>query len=219
MDKYLETGHKYIGRAIEKFESPLLLRPDKSVIPVSAKLDIKYLHHGDIKTTNSDVRITSFFGKRFINGGNKKHYGVDFGIWEGAVVVPMKSGVVSFHGHNDHVWGYYALIKHSDGSESIYCHLLPHDFLYRSLEGTRVTQQEPIGKVGKSGWNGLYVTKADGTKEKMRYRVHLHVGIRVIEEIDKPRKYKATVMPRIDPDNKQITHNYYDIYEIWRNNE
>lgn len=50
------------------------------------------------------------------------------------------------HGH----WGYghYIIIRHADGSETLYAHL---SAIYVSL-GQTVAQGEPVGAIGCTGW-------------------------------------------------------------------
>ncbi|XVJ50597.1 MAG: M23 family metallopeptidase [Vampirovibrio sp.] len=82
-----------------------------------------------------------------VTGKMRPHTGVDFGADAGTAIVAAKSGIVSF----SNVKGGYGNcieIKHDDGTETLYGHMLEPSPL---KEGQVVVQGTQIGKVGSTG--------------------------------------------------------------------
>lgn len=94
--------------------------------------------------------ITSRFGRRTDPqlGGQQDHTGTDFSVATGTPVRAMGSGVVSTVRFNEKVvngkkkgYGHYMVIKHNDGSTSLYGHLLGGTLL---PVGTQVVAGETV---------------------------------------------------------------------------
>jgi murein DD-endopeptidase MepM/ murein hydrolase activator NlpD len=92
--------------------------------------------------------ISSPFGE--YRGGNSYHYAIDidgFGRY-GAPVVASASGTVVLVASLDWGFGTYIIIRHADGSETVYAHL---SAVYVS-QGQTVGQGEQIGAIGCTGY-------------------------------------------------------------------
>jgi len=92
--------------------------------------------------------ISSPFGE--YRGGNSYHYAIDidgFGRY-GAPVVASASGTVVLVASLDWGFGTYIIIRHADGSETLYAHLSD---VYVS-QGQTVGQGEQIGAIGCTGY-------------------------------------------------------------------
>ena len=82
------------------------------------------------------------------------HKGVDIGASGGTAVTAAASGQVVLSTYRDNGYGNYIIVRHSDGSETLYAHLLER---YVVL-GQYVNQGEVVGAVGCSGWcNGNHL--------------------------------------------------------------
>ena len=94
-------------------------------------------------------RISSEYGYRTnpISGAYALHTGVDIAADEGTDIVAAYSGVVKDTGTGVKR-GKYVLMKHSDGSETLYCHcskiLVEEDDVIRA--------GEVVAQVGSTGW-------------------------------------------------------------------
>lgn len=92
--------------------------------------------------------ISSYFGES--RGGSSYHLAIDidgFGRY-GAPVVAAASGTVVLGSNLDWGLGTYLIIRHTDGSETVYAHL---SSIYVG-QGQAVAQGEQIGSVGCSGY-------------------------------------------------------------------
>lgn len=92
--------------------------------------------------------ISSYFGE--YRGGNSYHLAIDidgFGRY-GAPVVASASGTVVLVASLDWGYGTYIIIRHADGSETVYAHL---SAVYVS-QGQTVGQGEQIGAIGCTGY-------------------------------------------------------------------
>ncbi len=92
--------------------------------------------------------ISSYFGE--YRGGNSYHMGVDidaFGRY-GAPVVAAASGTVVLVASMDWGLGTYIIIRHADGSETVYAHL---SAVYVA-QGQSVAQGAQIGAIGCTGY-------------------------------------------------------------------
>jgi len=92
--------------------------------------------------------ISSPFGEN--RGGNSYHYAIDidaFGRY-GAPVVASASGTVVLVANLDWGYGTYIIVRHADGSETVYAHL---SAVYVS-QGQAVSQGEQIGAIGCTGY-------------------------------------------------------------------
>ena len=88
--------------------------------------------------------LNSLFGSRW--GGY--HEGIDIGARSGTGVGSAASGQVVLAVYGDYGYGNYIIVRHGDGSETLYAHL---SAIYVGL-GQGVGQGEAIGAVGCSGW-------------------------------------------------------------------
>ena len=92
--------------------------------------------------------ISSPFGE--YRGGNSYHYAIDidaFGRY-GAPVAASASGTVVLVVNLDWGYGTYIIVRHADGSETVYAHL---SAVYVS-QGQTVGQGEQIGAIGCTGY-------------------------------------------------------------------
>jgi murein DD-endopeptidase MepM/ murein hydrolase activator NlpD len=92
--------------------------------------------------------ISSYFGE--YRGGNSYHLAVDidaFGRY-GAPVVAAASGTVVLGSNLDWGLGNYLIIRHADGSETVYAHL---SSIWVN-QGQAVAQGEQIGAIGCTGY-------------------------------------------------------------------
>ncbi|MBI1874390.1 MAG: M23 family metallopeptidase [Acidobacteria bacterium] len=96
-------------------------------------------------------QVTSRFSRRRLHPIDriyKAHFGVDYRAPEGAAVVAVAGGVVSFAGMSG-ASGRMVRIRHASGYESSYLHL---SSIARGLQaGSHVEQNEQIGRVGSTG--------------------------------------------------------------------
>jgi len=106
------------------------------------------------------ARASGFGLKRIINGEPRApHTGVDFSVPAGTPVLAYNTGLVALA--EEHFFGGKSLVlDHGEGLYTMYFHL--QESLVRP--GQRVTQGEPIGRVGSTG-------RATGP--------HLHWGVRL----------------------------------------
>ena len=88
--------------------------------------------------------VNSQFGPRW--GGF--HSGIDIGAPYGTAVGAAAGGQVVLTVYSDVGFGYHVVIRHDDGSETLYAHL---SAIYVGL-GQYVAQGEAIGAVGCTGW-------------------------------------------------------------------
>ena len=88
--------------------------------------------------------LNSRFGPRW----GSFHSGIDIGAAYGTGVASAASGQVVLASYSGYGYGYYVIVRHSDGSETLYAHL---SAIYVSL-GQYVGQGETVGAVGCTGW-------------------------------------------------------------------
>lgn len=82
------------------------------------------------------------------------HKGIDIGANAGTAVTAAASGQVVLSTYSDNGYGSYIIVRHADGSETLYAHLSER---YVEL-GQYVGQGEVIGAVGCTGWcNGNHL--------------------------------------------------------------
>ena len=117
--------------------------------------------------------MTSPFGNREtgVAGETKFHNGVDLAAPEGIPVYASRSGVVTQAAYNT-TNGYYVSIRHGDGFNSFYLHMLR----YTVSVGQWVSQGDIIGYVGRTG---------------LTTGSHLHYGITKDGEYVNPAAYLA----------------------------
>ena len=89
------------------------------------------------------IKITSIFGPRWGRG----HYGTDLDLETGDPVYSGFDGIVRVKSYDRYGWGYYVLVRHKNGLESLYGHL--------SKQLVEVGQELKAGDVlGKGGSTG-----------------------------------------------------------------
>ncbi len=88
--------------------------------------------------------LNSRFGPRW----GSFHSGIDIGAAAGTSVGAAASGKVVLAAYSNYGYGNYVIVRHADGSETLYAHL---SRIYVSL-GQQVGQGEAIGAVGCTGW-------------------------------------------------------------------
>lgn len=92
--------------------------------------------------------ISSSFGERTLEGDQEMHYGVDIVAPQGTVVRAARAGrVLESRADLERGWGWTVVLEHPDGWITRYAHLSAN--LVRA--GERVTQGQPIGRVGNTG--------------------------------------------------------------------
>jgi murein DD-endopeptidase MepM/ murein hydrolase activator NlpD len=89
-------------------------------------------------------RVNSGFGPRW----GSFHEGIDIGAGAGTAVAAAASGQVVLAVWGNYGYGSYVIVRHSDGSETLYAHL---SSIYVSVR-QQVGQGEVIGAVGCTGW-------------------------------------------------------------------
>jgi murein DD-endopeptidase MepM/ murein hydrolase activator NlpD len=88
--------------------------------------------------------LNSRFGPRW----GSFHSGIDIGAGYGTGVSAAASGQVVLASYSGYGYGNYIIVRHGDGSETLYAHL---SSIWVSL-GQYVAQGEIIGAVGCTGW-------------------------------------------------------------------
>ena len=76
------------------------------------------------------------------------HKGIDLGADYGSGIAAAASGQVILSTYSDNGYGNYVIVRHDDGSETLYAHMSER---YVSL-GQYVNQGEILGAVGCTGW-------------------------------------------------------------------
>jgi murein DD-endopeptidase MepM/ murein hydrolase activator NlpD len=88
--------------------------------------------------------LNSRFGPRW----GSFHSGIDIGAAGGTSVAAAASGKVVLASYSNYGYGNYVIVRHGNGSETLYAHL---SRIYVSM-GQQVGQGETIGTVGCTGW-------------------------------------------------------------------
>ena len=114
---------------------------------------------------SSSYTVSQEFGTRThpVTGQEVTHYGVDLATGYGVPVYAVADGTVEQAGYNE-VYGNHIVVRHEDGSTSLYGHL--SGFYVEA--GDTVVQREHIGHVGDSG---------------MATGAHLHLELRNAENM------------------------------------
>ena len=97
-----------------------------------------------------ELRITSYFGWRTLQGVRDYHYGIDLAAPVGREIYASDHGVVAFAGTLSGIsasYGKLVIIDHQNGYRSYYAHL--SEFAVKT--GDTVYAGDPIGKVGMTG--------------------------------------------------------------------
>lgn len=88
--------------------------------------------------------MTSNFGRR---GGRRYHYGIDLKAYTGDTIYAAFDGKIRVKAYEGKGYGYYLVIRHVNGLETVYGHL--SKFLVK--ENQFVKSGEPIGLAGNTG--------------------------------------------------------------------
>ena len=155
----------------EKVSEEIILQPIAKIIdegtrtkPVTASKD-KY-----IWPLKEDFVITDTFGGRTVYGSFSYHYAIDLAANRATPIYAADGGVVTEAGSKSS-YGYYVLIRHDNGQETLYAHMLNEPVV---SVGERVYQGQQIGEVGMTGYATGY---------------HLHFEVRVNGERVDPLDY------------------------------
>ncbi len=114
--------------------------------------------------------LTDTFGGRTVFGKYSYHYAIDIAVPGGTPIYAANGGVVT-KAERSSSYGYYCMIKHDNGQETLYAHMRSEPFV---SVGERVYQGQQIGEVGMTGYATGY---------------HLHFEIRIDGEKVDPLKY------------------------------
>jgi murein DD-endopeptidase MepM/ murein hydrolase activator NlpD len=126
------------------------------------------------------IKITSIFGPRWGRG----HYGTDLDLETGDPVYSGFDGIVRVKSYDRYGWGYYVLVRHKNGLESLYGHL--------SKQLVEVGQELKAGDIlGKGGSTG----RSTGS--------HLHYELRYRGLPFDPQKVYD--FPNVDIRSKNLT--------------
>lgn len=95
------------------------------------------------------ARVSSGFGYRLdpFTGAKSFHSGIDLSAKAGTPIRAAKAGKVSMVGY-DGVSGYYVKLKHDDGYDTFYCHMLKQSSV---KTGQKIRRGQIIGLVGSTG--------------------------------------------------------------------
>lgn len=93
----------------------------------------------------SSGELTSGYGWRW----GRMHNGIDIGAPVGTDIHAWKSGEVIFSGNANDGYGNKIIIRHDDGSETLYAHIMDGGLLVQ--EGQRVNQGQHIAEMGSTG--------------------------------------------------------------------
>ena len=133
---------------------PKIIDEGTKTKPVTASKD-KY-----IWPIKAHFQLTDTFGSREVNGSYSYHYAIDLAARPGTPIYAADGGVV-IKAERNASYGYYVVIQHDNGQETLYAHMRSEPLV---SVGERVYQGQQIGEVGMTGY-------ATGD--------HLHFEIRV----------------------------------------
>lgn len=105
---------------------------------------------------NGNVKLTSPFGNRILNGTADYHKGVDLvgvddnrviapcdGVIGSSAIVPQSSGDLTWQ------WGNYVRLDTSDGLHIFMCHMASRNV----VAGQKVKRGDPLGVMGNTGYS------------------------------------------------------------------
>ena len=110
----------------------------KGMVPANFKVDLR----GFVMPTPSR-KITSRYGPRW----GRSHKGLDVKVYVGDTIVAAFDGKVRVVKYDRNGWGYYVLIRHNNGLETLYGHLSKQ----LVTENQIVKAGQPIGLGGNTG--------------------------------------------------------------------
>lgn len=154
-------------RFVQQVAASAAIQADAADAPVGSSL-VMYQASEAWVCPVEDYEISSGYGWRDdpFTGALSFHSGVDFACAEGQAVVAVQDGVIERNYLSDS-YGYCILIRHADGSITLYAHL---QYAF-ARQGEWVSAGEQIGTVGQTG-------AATGT--------HLHFEVIVNNEKQDP---------------------------------
>lgn len=99
-----------------------------------------------------EPKLRSAFGSRIdpISGKPAMHLGVDLIAGAGDKVLAVVAGAIEWVKFDKDGWGYYVVLKHNDGSKTLYAHLL-EDSTNHIKVGDQVIKGAVIGQADTSG--------------------------------------------------------------------
>ena len=143
---------------------PKIIDEGTKTKPVTASKD-KY-----IWPLKDSFTITDGWGGRTVYGTYSYHMAIDLAARAGTPIYAADGGVVT-KAERSSSYGYYVMIKHDNGQETLYAHMRSEPFV---SVGERVYQGQQIGEVGSTGY-------ATGP--------HLHFEVRINGEKVNPMNY------------------------------
>lgn len=168
---YKITYRDGVPESREKASEEITLQPIPKIIdegtktkPVTASKD-KY-----IWPLKDAFTITDTFGGRTVFGVYSYHRAIDLAAPGGTPIYAADGGVI-VKAEWSSSYGYYVMIKHDNGQETLYAHMRSEPFV---SVGERVYQGQRIGEVGMTGYATGY---------------HLHFEVRVDGERMNPMNY------------------------------
>lgn len=135
----------------EKISEETVLQPVSKIIDEGTKTKaVTASKNKYIWPLKSSFFITDTFGSRELYGETGFHYGLDMATKAGTPIYAADGGVVikSCTNINASTYGYYVVIRHDNGQETLYAHMQSEPIV---SEGERVYQGQQIGEVGMTG--------------------------------------------------------------------
>ena len=134
---------------------------------------------------NAPLRVTSKYGKRNTNikGASAFHKGIDLGrdfSKQTTEILAVAPGVVKEVLWNDYR-GWYLMLRHENGVETLYQHLKDKPSL---VVGEEVDAGQVLGVMGNSS-----------NPDKLKIAIHLHFELRIDGECVDPLPYLTNIRP------------------------
>lgn len=152
------------------------LRKCSGSVPANHKIDLR-----SFCMPTDSRKITSNYGWR----GRRPHEGIDVKVYIGDTIRAAFDGKVRIVDYNGSGYGYYVVIRHPNGLETLYGHLSKH----LTKENQIVRAGEPIGLGGNTG-------RSSGS--------HLHFETRLLGKPINPALM-------FDFEHQDVTGNFYSV--------
>lgn len=152
------------------------LRKCSGSVPANHKIDLR-----NFCMPTDSRKITSNYGWR----GRRPHEGIDVKVYIGDTIRAAFDGKVRIVDYNGSGYGYYVVIRHPNGLETLYGHLSKH----LTKENQIVRAGEPIGLGGNTG-------RSSGS--------HLHFETRLLGKPINPALM-------FDFEHQDVTGNFYSV--------
>ncbi len=146
------------------------------ITPAGYKADLR-----SFSMPTQNRRVTSRFGRRW----RRQHKGTDIKVYTGDTIYATFDGKVRVAKYNHRGWGYYVLLRHPNGLETLYGHLSKQ----LVKEDDIVKAGQPIGLGGNTG-------RSTGS--------HLHFEVHFLGQAINPEII-------FDFANQDIKGDYYDV--------